>query len=311
VPYVNPPYVAVLFSPLSRLPLWAAYLGWMIISIALYIAAITLVSKVELLPRGMTLLVCLAFPPFFMLVLAGGQLSAIGCFILAAGFYLLRTERKLLAGVVLGLLLYKPTLVIFLVPALLFARQFRTLMGFAVVVGLLMIVSIWMIGPGGVVRYIAILREYSSLVGAGYMRSEMYVDLSSFVRHLFHMDIRYLSIALALPLTYLTRHNPERALVPTLIFNSYGPAYDLILLVPVLILAYRSVSRQLLVILFVTSFFTIPICQLSGVQIITPVLLVLCYALCVKPIVPLNRLRNVPAPFDRWIKNGASLSQSA
>jgi hypothetical protein len=282
IPFVTPPYVAILFSPLARLPLRLAYLTWILISIALYIGAITLALRLELLPRGITFLVCLGFPPFLMLVIAGGQISAIGCFIFALWLYLMRKQRKLSAGAVLGLLFYKPTLVVFLLPALLFGRQFRTLIGFTAVSGLLIMLSIWMIGPAGLIRYVAILREFSSLVGSGYTRPAMHADLAAFIRQLFNVDIKYLSMALALPLTYLTRHNPERAMVPTMVFSSYAPVYDLILLVPLMIVAYPFVSPKLLAVLFVISFFTVPVCQLTGVQLITPVLLALSYVFCVK-----------------------------
>ncbi|HEY8224548.1 MAG TPA: glycosyltransferase family 87 protein, partial [Pyrinomonadaceae bacterium] len=291
VPFVTPPYVAILFSPLAHLPFTLAYLIWILVSIALYLGALTLLLRVEPLPPRMTLLICLAFPPFFMLVLAGGQISAIGCFILALWLYLMRTNRELLAGAALGLLLYKPTLVIFLLPALLFARKLRTLIGFAIVSAFLIMLSIWMVGPAGLVHYVAVLREFSALVDLGYTPPTMYVDLATFLRQLFHVNVKYITILLAVPLTYLTRNNPERAIVPTMVLNSYAPVYDLILLVPVLIVAYRFVSRKLLAVLFVVSFFTVPICQLTGLQIITPVLLVLCYVLCVKHQVQFAPLR--------------------
>jgi hypothetical protein len=298
LPYVTPPYVAIVFSPLACLPFRLAYLTWILISIGLYLAAIGLALRLEVLPRAMTFLVCLAFPPFFMLVLAGGQISAIGCFIFASWLYLMKTDRKLMAGAVLGLLLYKPTLAVFLVPALLVGRQFRTLIGFAIVSSALIILSIWMVGGGGLIRYLAILREFNSVVGFGYTRAPMLVDLAAFVRQLFHLDIRYLSVLLALPLTYLTRHYPERAIVPTMVFNSYAPVYDLIILIPLLIVAYRLVSRRLLAVLFVVSFFTVPVCQLTGVQIITPVLLILCYVLCIKSIIQVPTLGQKPILFD-------------
>ncbi|HUS11402.1 MAG TPA: glycosyltransferase 87 family protein [Pyrinomonadaceae bacterium] len=282
IPFVTPPYAAILFSPLARLPLRLAYLTWILISIGLYLGAITLALRLEPLPRGITFLVCLAFPPFLMLVIAGGQISAIGCFIFALWLYLMRRQRKLIAGAVLGLLLYKPTLVVFLLPALLFGRQFRTLIGFTAVSGLLIMLSVWMIGPAGLIRYAAILREFSSLVGIGFTRPAMHTDLAAFVRQLFNVDIKYLGMALALPLTYLTRHNPERAMVPTMVFSPYVPVYDLILLVPLMIVAYRFVNAELLAVFFVISFFSVPICQLTGVQIITPVLLTLSYVFCVE-----------------------------
>ena len=291
LPFVTPPYVAVLFAPLAHLPLKLAYLIWVVVSVALYLGAINLVLRLVAVPRRITYLICLGFPPFLMLVLAGGQISAIGCFILALWLFLMKRDREFLAGCALGLLLYKPTLVVFIVPALLFGRKLRTLIGFATMAGLLATLSIWMLGFDGLLRYVAVLREFSSLVGQGYMPATMYVDVATFIRQLFHVDIRYVTILLALPLTYLTRHNPERAFIPTLVLNSYAPVYDLILLVPVLIITYQFVSRRLLTILFVVSFFTVPICQVTGLQIVTPVLLALCYQLCVKPMVQLNSLR--------------------
>src|SRR4030095_1852495 len=116
LPYVTPPYVATLFSPLALFPFSFAYLVWIFISVALYAGAVSLIARLELLPRDMTLLVCLAFPPFLMLVIAGGQISAIGCFIFALWIYLTKRQRKFLAGMVLGLILYKPTLAVFVVP---------------------------------------------------------------------------------------------------------------------------------------------------------------------------------------------------
>jgi hypothetical protein len=282
VPYVTPPYVAILFSPLALLPFSFAYLIWIFISVALYAGAVSLIARLELLPGGMTLLVCLAFPPFLMLVIAGGQISAIGCFIFALWIYLTKRDRKFLAGMVLGLILYKPTLAVFVAPTLLFGRQFRMLFGFAAVSAVLVGLTIWMLGPVGSKQYLTILREFSSLVGQGYTPASMHVDIAAMVRQIIHVDVRYLIMLMGLPFVYLLRNNPERAILPTMLFNSYAPTYDLILLVPLLVLTYRSVNRNLLVILFVTSFLTVPLCQFTGIQLITPVLLVLCYVLCIK-----------------------------
>lgn len=285
LPYVTPPYVAILFSPLALLPFSVAYLIWILISVALYAGAVSLIARLELLPRDMILLVCLAFPPFLMLVIAGGQISAIGCFIFALWIYLMKRQRKLLAGLVLGLILYKPTLALFVVPALLLGKQFRTLIGFSAVAAVLAALTIWMLGPAGSTQYLTILREFSSLVGQGYTPPSMHVDLASMVRHIFHVDVRYISMLMGLPFVYLIRNNPERAIIPTMLFNSYAPTYDLILLIPLLVLTYRLVHQNLHVALFVTAFLTVPLAQFTGIQIITPVLLVLCYVLCVKPMI--------------------------
>jgi energy-converting hydrogenase Eha subunit C len=282
LPYVTPPYVAILFSPLALLPFSVAYLIWIFISVALYAGAISLIARLELLPRGMTLLVCLAFPPFLMLAIAGGQISAIGCFIFALWIYLMKQQRTFLAGLVLGLLLYKPTLAVFIVPTLLFGRQFRVLMGFGTVSTVLGGLAVLMLGPSGATQYLTILREFSTLVGQGLTPAAMHVDLAAMVRQIIHVDVRYLIMLIGLPFVYLLRNNPERAIIPTMLFNSYSPTYDLILLVPLLVLTYRSVNRNLQIVVFVASFLTVPLSQFTGIQLITPVLLVLCYVLCIK-----------------------------
>jgi hypothetical protein len=283
LPYVTPPYVAILFSPLALLPFSFAYLIWIFISVALYVGASSLMARLELLPRGMTMLVCLAFPPFLMLAIAGGQISAIGCFIFALWIYLMKRERRFLAGLVLALLLYKPTLAVFVVPTLLFGRQFRMLFGFTVVSTALGALTILMLGPSGTTQYLTILREFSALVGQGLTPAAMHVDLASMVRQIIHVDVRYVVMLMGLPFVYLLRNNPERAIIPTMLFNSYSPTYDLILLIPLLVLTYRSLlNRNLLITVFVVSFLTVPLCQFTGIQLITPVLLVLCYVLCIK-----------------------------
>src|ERR1044072_6856181 len=282
LPYVTPPYVAILFSPLALLPFSVAYLIWIFISVALYAGAISLIARLKLLPRGMTLLVCLAFPPFLMLAIAGGQISAIGCFIFALWIYLMKQQRTFLAGLVLGLLLYKPTLAVFIVPTLLFGRQFRVLMGFGTVSTVLGGLAVLMFGPSGATQYFTILREFSTLVGQGLTPAAMHVDLAEMVRQIIHVDVRYIIMLIVLPFFYLLRNNPERAIIPTMLFNSYSPTYDLILLVPLLVLTYRSVNRNLQIVVFVASFLTVPLSQFTGIQLITPVLLVLCYVLCIK-----------------------------
>jgi len=282
LPYVTPPYVAILFSPLALLPFSFAYLIWIFVSVGLYAGAISLMARLELLPRGMTLLVCFGFPPFLMLAIAGGQISALGCFVFALWIYLMKRQRQFLAGLVLGLLLYKPTLAVFVVPTLLCGRQFRMLLGFAVVSAVLVALTVLMLGAGGATQYLTILREFSSLVGQGLTPPSMHVDLAAMVRQLIHVDVRYLVMLMGLPFIYLLRNHPERAIIPTMLFNSYSPTYDLILLVPVLLLTYRSLNPNLLMILCVASFLTVPLCQFTGIQIITPVLLVLCYVLCIK-----------------------------
>src|SRR6185503_17569134 len=107
-------------------------------------------------------------------------------------------------------------------------RQFRMLLGFGAVATVLVGLAVLMLGPSGATQYLTILREFSALVGEGLTPAAMHVDLAAMVRQIIHVDVRYLIMLMGLPFVYLLRNNPERAIIPTMLFNSYSPTYDLI-----------------------------------------------------------------------------------
>lgn len=275
--YVNPPFVAVAFAPISHLSLAWAYGIWLVLSILLYVAAVLLMLRLNpSLPRKLTLLVVLAFAPFSMFLLRFGQLSAIGCFVLAAFIYCLHIKRPITAGLILSLMLYKPPLVIFIVPVLAVNRRWRALAGFAIGGVVLGLFSLWLIGITGLERYAEVLRLFLSSLGFGDARAANYVDISAFVRQLLHINMRMIPLFAALLFTWFLRGERWLAVVPlTLLANSYAPIYDVVILVPVLVLTAQRVGPKLLAILFVTSLIAVPISQAIGVQLMTPVLCLL------------------------------------
>jgi Glycosyltransferase family 87 len=284
LPFVQPPFVALIFSPLARLPMWLAYLCWLVITCLLYSLSIWFVLKAyPELSDETTICLCLVFPPFLM-VLAGGQLSAIGCLIISGWIYLMKTDRRLLAGLVLGLLLYKPTMVLLVAPTLVFGRQIKPLFGFAVTATVLLGACVLLIGPSGIEHYISTLREFSQSVTRGEVFSSRYIDLNSFARQLFHVDLKLWGLVLVPPLAFLLRRNPERAIVPTLLLSTYAPTYDVLMLAPVLIASHRVLKPRWLVIIFVATSITTPICQLTGFQLLTPMLIALTVILIWNPL---------------------------
>ena len=83
-PSPYPPYVALLFRPFARVSFESAYLLWMGISLALYIAGIAATVK-EVFPRErliVSLIFCfaLAFYPFIFGTLLNGQLASVAVF---------------------------------------------------------------------------------------------------------------------------------------------------------------------------------------------------------------------------------------
>ena len=107
-----PPQVSIFFAPLAHFSYgWALLLWWGSSAVAYGICCYSVwLACPNLREQGKTLfLLALAFPAFFHLI-AWGQTSAaaLACFTLI--FFLLRARRELLAGLILGCLIFKPQL---------------------------------------------------------------------------------------------------------------------------------------------------------------------------------------------------------
>jgi hypothetical protein len=125
------PQVALLFAPLARLPYPAAAVLWMAISAALYgVCCHAVWRRCPQLGRhrGTVLLLAFASPAFFNLI-AHGQTSALAlaCFTLA--YLALEAKRPLLAGLAVGMLIYKPQLGLVAAVVFVFAGQWKVVLG--------------------------------------------------------------------------------------------------------------------------------------------------------------------------------------
>ena len=107
-----PPEVSIFFAPLARLSYpWALALWWAS-NVAIYGACCFFVWRAcpGLKEHGATVaLLASAYPAFFHLI-AWGQTSGLALVCFTVLFFLLRSERDFLAGVVLGCLIFKPQL---------------------------------------------------------------------------------------------------------------------------------------------------------------------------------------------------------
>lgn len=157
--YVVPPFFALLFVPLARLPYLWAYLTWCLFNVGLLLAALRLLRPHVGVLRGkdrwLVYLVAASFFPFLE-CLFDGQNGVVSFFLLTLVYIALRRQREVLAGVALAAVLYKPQLVITLAFALLIARRWRVLAG--LVGGGVALVGIsWLIvGTDGMRDYLAL-----------------------------------------------------------------------------------------------------------------------------------------------------------
>lgn len=107
-PFRNPPFYALLYRPTAGLPYLASYAVWAVVGLLLLAAGLRLVHG----PRvGRTLGWTLCFYPVFATV-AFGQNTFLSLAMFALAYRGVATDRRFLAGLAAGLLLYKPQLLL-------------------------------------------------------------------------------------------------------------------------------------------------------------------------------------------------------
>ena len=125
------PQVALFFSPWSRLPYLSARWGWFVWSALIYFAAAALVIHTATHLKGFRVIagVTLFCNPALAMVLSTGQTGAMAMFFWALAIVAAGRGRRLLFGLCLGLLAYKPPLLIGALPVLLILRCWPALGG--------------------------------------------------------------------------------------------------------------------------------------------------------------------------------------
>jgi alpha-1,2-mannosyltransferase len=163
LPFRYPPFYALCFAPTSRLPYMASWLVWTALSLLALVFAARALGVEDTgrwLPWG------LCFYPVFAAV-SFGQNSLFSLAFLAATFALARRGRPFLAGMVAGLLLFKPQLLVGvgLLWTLDVRRSWRALLGIATTGCLLLGVTAAFIPEAGrrfVEDFGSILRMHSA-----------------------------------------------------------------------------------------------------------------------------------------------------
>ncbi len=126
-----PPQVSIFFAPLARLPYGAALAIWLFISALVYgLCCYAFWSACPHLRNdGRTvLLIAIAFPGFFHLIV-WGQTSAMALACFTAAYFFLRDEKPFLAGLALGCLMFKPQLGVAAAFLFVFTRSWRVIAG--------------------------------------------------------------------------------------------------------------------------------------------------------------------------------------
>ena len=309
LPNPYPPFFNLLFKPLARLPFISSYFTWLFISVSLYLLGIFLLRRscrhISRDDFTTAFLLAVSFEPFIIETCIGGQSSACGFFILSLTVFLEKSNRPLLAGLVLGFALYKPPLLLIILPFLLATKRFKVFTGFLICAVLLAIISLVIVGPKACSDWLQIQIDYSkaSTVSSDVFREFKFVDISSFLRLLFG-DLYNISRTILLiiigvsSLSFVAFSAKHRgmpkdlmwasALSFTIIINCYMPIYDTIIIVIGMFLTKNYLDKNnivfadsinvkfntLLAFIFITPWFTQHISRYIGLQIFTLLILV-------------------------------------
>lgn len=147
------PQVSLVFAPFALLSYPAALVAWLLLNIAIYAGCCFAVWR--FCPnlqrsRGTVLILAAAFPGFFHL-LAWGQTSGVALLCLTLAYLALQKERRFLAGLAIGCLVFKPQLGLAAAIVFLLAQEWKIVAG-AIVAAAIQLSTGWLHYGTGVMR---------------------------------------------------------------------------------------------------------------------------------------------------------------
>ncbi len=157
--YIYPPLLAILFVPLTILPMDTAALVWFFLNMILYGASLLVLWKalgLGRLSRNLPLLWTLAFlfPPALYTIYKG-QVNILLLLLLALTYWLHSMGSQRLAGVALGVATMVKIIPVFLLPYFAWRRQYTVCLATIATIALIGIVGILVVGLGPHLTYVS------------------------------------------------------------------------------------------------------------------------------------------------------------
>jgi hypothetical protein len=269
LPYAYAPHVAAFFAVLSTEPYAVSYTLWTALSVAAYAVAVAVAVRAAELPRSWwptAAWLAAGFEPFAFECVHGGQISTVAVALLSTAAMLSIAGRPLTAGVVAGCCVYKPTLLVILLPALVLTRRWRTLAGCAASMLAWAAIDLLAFGLGPCRMYLNLLLGYTGHSALDF-RVWKFVDVHAFVLLLGGSPglatAAVLGVAVVALIGVRRQHAEERpsktaatpetddnrlfwatVLAWTPVANLYAGAYDAVLVVPAAILTADVIHRR-------------------------------------------------------------------
>ena len=184
LPYIHPPFEALIFAPLTLLPYPWAFLVWDSLNVAaLFGIARLLRRSVEIFRSVATwkfVIASIAFFPVFACLLEG-QDSILMLLLLVLGFNALKQGADLRAGCWLALAAFKFQFIVPLVLLLIIWKRSRVALGFAVIAILLVLASVALVGKDALIHYPGYALKIGKTPKLGGVPSELLPNLHGLV----------------------------------------------------------------------------------------------------------------------------------
>jgi hypothetical protein len=263
--YGNAPFLAQLFRPFAKLSYPWAYCAWLVFSLMLYGGSLWLLLR-NWFPDDYArtaFLLALSAPIYTMETWIGGQISVLA-FLTVVGFVRCFAARSyFLAGFVLGLAAYKPSLLALPAAIMLLAGAWRMLGGLCLSASVTLLASLATVGAQGLDLWFRILKVYSFLATQpnSVLRRTKYVDLNSFftlllgggsLARIVTLTVTAAAFIILARAWWKSRNQPPAnrgylwatTFSWTLLLNVYVPIYDTIILIPAVALAAHFLIRR-------------------------------------------------------------------
>ena len=278
--FLYAPAFSILYLPLALLPLQAARYFWLLIGIGAGVLAARFCTRWSALSFPVSVLSLLAFAPFAY-SLAVGQMSPITLllFVLIAGLEW-QERGGYLPGVLAGLALFKPQLLIPLVIFWLFRRRWRSLSGLVVMAVVVAFVS-FLVSPHGSLEFLRTSLEFFNLSVAA---SESGANASFFAISPWIGVLVAIGVLVVLFFTWQrgsNRYSHAMLWLTPVLVSPYIVTYDLLLLfLPATFLVPLLEKDRLLqggiLLLYLTPFLAIPLFTIRPVVWVAFLLFLIC-----------------------------------
>ncbi len=151
-PFISPPPLAWLVTPLLALPFQFAVVVWTVLLLAALLGTWRLLAPAGRLTGLAHLALLLGLFPVAFGVMVG-QPGALVAAAVASAWWLIRRDRPVWAGLALSLLILKPQLALLVPACLLVSGHGRTFGAWLVATLLMGLVALALLGPDGTIRY--------------------------------------------------------------------------------------------------------------------------------------------------------------